>query len=99
MRTLGGFYTRTLRVTDGQPVVETGPYAVVRHPGYLGSLLVWTGFGLASRSLPAVIGAAAPMAIAYRHRMAAEEAMLEARLGEPYRRYEGRTWRLLPYVY
>jgi protein-S-isoprenylcysteine O-methyltransferase len=40
MRTLGGYYTRTLRVAPGQTVVRAGPYRVVRHPGYLASLLV-----------------------------------------------------------
>ena len=31
-----------------------GPYRFVRHPGYAGSLLIWTGFALTSRSLPVV---------------------------------------------
>ena len=43
MGTLGRAYSRTLRVDDDQGVVETGPYRLVRHPGYAGSLLVWLG--------------------------------------------------------
>jgi protein-S-isoprenylcysteine O-methyltransferase Ste14 len=36
MRTLGGSYSRTLRVDSAQGVVEDGPYRLVRHPGYAG---------------------------------------------------------------
>ena len=43
MRTLGASYSRTLRTAEAQPVVEVGPYRLVRHPGYLGSLVIWTG--------------------------------------------------------
>ena len=47
-RTLGRFYTRTLRVSEDQPLVERGPYGVIRHPGYLGVLLLWVGSSLAT---------------------------------------------------
>jgi len=43
---LGRFFTRTLRVTGEQRVVSDGPYRVVRHPGYLGDILMWTGAAL-----------------------------------------------------
>jgi isoprenylcysteine carboxyl methyltransferase (ICMT) family protein YpbQ len=46
--TLGRFYTRTLRTLSDQQVVRSGPYRFVRHPGYLGSLLMWLGFGLST---------------------------------------------------
>ena len=50
MRVLGQSYSRTLRAEGNeQPVINTGPYRLVRHPGYLGSLLTWTGFALTSR--------------------------------------------------
>ena len=40
-RTLGEFYTRTLKTTVSQRVVMAGPYRSVRHPGYLGTGLFW----------------------------------------------------------
>src|SRR5215472_13542435 len=36
MIVLGRFYTRTLLMTANHTVVRSGPYRVVRHPGYLG---------------------------------------------------------------
>ena len=47
-RVLGRFYTRTLLITHDHRVVQEGPYKLVRHPGYTGSLLVWVGAGLAA---------------------------------------------------
>src|SRR5229473_3604426 len=40
-RVLGAFYTRTLRVVENQSIVRAGPYRWIRHPGYLGSILLW----------------------------------------------------------
>ncbi len=47
MRVLGAYYSRTLRVTDTQVIVTQGPYRIVRHPGYLGTILLWVGSGRA----------------------------------------------------
>jgi len=71
MRTLGGHYSRTLRTTPGQVVVDQGPYRLIRHPGYLGSIVVWTGFGVASGSAPAALAVVTLMSAAYRQLTAA----------------------------
>lgn len=99
MLTLGRYYTRTLRVAGDQPVVDTGPYRLVRHPGYLAAIAMWVGFGLAlaGRLAAGAIGAA--MLLAYGRRIAVEEAMLRDALGERYRAYADRTWRLVPPLY
>lgn len=99
MRTLGSHYSRTLRTTSGQVVVDRGPYALIRHPGYLGSIMVWTGFGVASESAPAAIAVATLISAAYRRRIAAEEEMLIKKLGVPYTDYSRRTKRLLPFIW
>ncbi|HEX3779362.1 MAG TPA: isoprenylcysteine carboxylmethyltransferase family protein [Pseudonocardiaceae bacterium] len=98
MRTLGRFYSRTLRATDEQRVVDTGPYRLVRHPGYTGSLLLWTGFALSTRSLPVVAVVAGLFGSAYRKRIAAEELLLRRDL-PGYLAYSERTKRLIPYVW
>lgn len=98
-RTLGAFYTRTLRTAEEQPVVDTGPYARIRHPGYAGMVAFWAGYGLSLTSWPALAATTIPNAVAYRQRIAAEEAMLESALGERYRAYQRRTARLIPGLY
>ena len=76
MRTLRGSYSRTLRIEDEQPVITSGPYRLVRHPGYLGSLATWTGFALASRSVAVVGLVGGLLGRAYQRRIAAEERLL-----------------------
>ncbi|MFZ0178627.1 MAG: isoprenylcysteine carboxylmethyltransferase family protein [Candidatus Dormiibacterota bacterium] len=97
MRTLGQSYSRTLRVEEAQHIVERGPYRFVRHPGYAGSLLIWTGFALTSRSLPVVEVVGGLLGVAYHRRVAAEEALLRRDL-PGYAAYSGRTKRLIPFV-
>src|SRR5262249_25329256 len=45
---LGRYFTRTLRVSPEQRVITDGPYRAVRHPGYLGDVVLWTGAALAT---------------------------------------------------
>jgi protein-S-isoprenylcysteine O-methyltransferase Ste14 len=98
MRTLGSSYSRTLRVQGAQQVVERGPYRFVRHPGYAGSLMIWTGFALTSRSFAVVEVVGALLSIAYHRRVGAEEALLRRDL-PGYVAYSKRTKRLIPFVW
>jgi protein-S-isoprenylcysteine O-methyltransferase Ste14 len=98
MRTLGASYSRTLRAGQEQHVVDTGPYRLVRHPGYAGSLLTWTGFALSSRSTPVLALVAALMGRAYRRRITAEEQLLQRDL-PGYSAYSQHTKRLIPFIW
>ncbi len=93
---LGRFYTRTLRTSADQQVVRSGPYRVVRHPGYLGTLLMWLGFGLSSGDELTGGVCLGVMWLVYWRRMAAEEAMLQQQLGQAYVAYMEETPRLIP---
>jgi len=98
MRALSEYYTMRLNVTSGQTLVTTGPYAVVRNPGYLGNILALLGVGLALSSLVGIfltLVAAVGLAIRIRR----EERMLLAEFGEHFRAYARRTHRLVPLVY
>src|SRR5215470_5682050 len=60
-RVLGSFYTRTLRTEEEQRLVVEGPYRVVRHPGYLGTLMLSLGAGVATGNWVAVTVVSFPM--------------------------------------
>jgi protein-S-isoprenylcysteine O-methyltransferase Ste14 len=98
MRTLGGSYTRTLRTGEEQAVVTAGPYRLVRHPGYTGSLLTWTGFALTSRSVPVLALVGGLLGRAYQRRIAAEEQLLSREL-PGYAAYQERTKKLVPFIW
>ncbi|KAH9843782.1 uncharacterized protein C8Q71DRAFT_825774 [Rhodofomes roseus] len=45
-RHLGRFFTFELALREGHQLVTTGPYSIVRHPAYTGSILALTGMAL-----------------------------------------------------
>ena len=96
---LGRYFRREVTIEAGQTVHASGPYRWVRHPAYLGDLLIVFGFGLAWGTW---IGAAVGTAIAlagHLPRIRVEEFELERALGEPYARYAGARARLVPGVW
>lgn len=96
MHTLRGHYAPTLRVVDDQPVVRTGPYRFVRHPGYLSMLLLWAGAALTARNAASVALTLTAVGTAYQHRMDAEDALLLRDL-PGYAEYAATTRRIAPW--
>jgi protein-S-isoprenylcysteine O-methyltransferase Ste14 len=88
-RVLGRFCTRTLRVSSHQEVVSEGPYRVVRHPGYLGDILMWSGAAFATLNWLAFACLTLAALLAYGYRIHVEEAMLRETLGAPLPRVYG----------
>lgn len=98
-RTLKEYYTRTLKIQDNQKIVDFGLYKYLRHPGYLGVILLWTGAGLSANSYFVFIVVTLITIIVYHYRMNSEEEMLIEAFGEKYQNYKAKTWRLIPMIY
>jgi protein-S-isoprenylcysteine O-methyltransferase Ste14 len=94
--TLGRWFTYDVRVTEGQPVVQSGPYRWVRHPSYTGVLLVLLGIGLTLGNWLSVVLIVVLPTIGLVRRIRVEEAALLGTLGEPYARYAAGRSRLFP---
>jgi protein-S-isoprenylcysteine O-methyltransferase len=99
MRVLGRFFTRTLTVGSDQMIVRTGPYRLIRHPGYAADIAMWIGAGLAGGSIVCALLMTTATVVTYRTRIEAEEHMLIEAFGDAYREYSRQTWRLLPPLY
>jgi protein-S-isoprenylcysteine O-methyltransferase len=99
VRTLGRYFTYVVRVTSDQPVIDTGPYRRLRHPSYSGALLTCVGVGLSLRYALAPVIILLPQLAGMIVRMRVEERALCEALGEPYRAYMRRTWRIIPFVW
>jgi protein-S-isoprenylcysteine O-methyltransferase Ste14 len=97
--TLGKYYTTTLMMTENQKVVAMGPYAKIRHPGYLGEILVWTAFGILMSNLILVFLFPIMFVAVFLYRISSEERMLAKELGEDYVQYQRKTRKLVPYLY
>ena len=98
-KTLGEFYTRTLQVIEGQKIVDRVPYNFIRHPGYLGTLLMEIGAGLAVTNWVVLIAIVVIGITSRAYRIGVEEKMLEASFGEEYKIYADKTWKLVPFLY
>lgn len=98
MTVLGKFYTRTLKVTESQSIVQDGPYHLVRHPGYLSSILIWAGVATSAQNLITLLIVLLTMFSVYAYRIQAEEKML-LEANADYAEYRKHTWRLIPLVY
>jgi protein-S-isoprenylcysteine O-methyltransferase Ste14 len=78
------------------PLIDHGPFAMVRNPLYIGNILLWLGFAV-SAQLPWL----APfvfvlLALEYHAIVRWEERLLESRMGESYRQYLQRVPRWIP---
>jgi protein-S-isoprenylcysteine O-methyltransferase Ste14 len=92
------FTSATIEVADGQRVISSGPYAIVRHPMYASALLILAGTPLALGSYwgLVVLGPMLPLLL---WRIFDEETLLSQQLPE-YRDYQRRVrHRLLPLIW
>ena len=92
------YLSRTIRVEEGQKVIDTGLYGIVRHPMYSATLLLFLSMPLVLGSLIALpVFCVYPLLIVKRLRH--EEALLEEQL-PGYREYKTRVkYRLIPFVW
>jgi protein-S-isoprenylcysteine O-methyltransferase len=99
VRTLGRFFTVTVKAGEDQRVVDSGPYARLRHPSYTGILAVYLGLGIGLDDWLSAAAALLIPALAVLNRIRHEERVLRDRLGAPYAAYAERTRRLVPGVW
>jgi protein-S-isoprenylcysteine O-methyltransferase Ste14 len=96
--TLGRYFTLDMAVRSTQAVVQSGPYRVVRHPAYSGTLLSLLGLGLALANWASVVAIVAGGLIGLLYRVRVEERALAEGLGKPYMDYMRRTKRFIPFL-
>jgi protein-S-isoprenylcysteine O-methyltransferase Ste14 len=99
MRTLAARFTYQVEIQADHELVAAGLYGRVRHPGYLGQLLVFAGLGVALANWLAILGLLLPVVVVFAWRIRVEEAELRAHFGEEYEAYRRRTRRLVPGLY
>jgi protein-S-isoprenylcysteine O-methyltransferase Ste14 len=97
--TLGKSFSANVAIRAEQTVQRTGLYRIVRHPSYLGLLLIFLAVGLHARNWLGLADVVVPTTLALLYRIRIEEAALHDHFGEDYAAYSRETKRLIPGVY
>jgi protein-S-isoprenylcysteine O-methyltransferase Ste14/membrane protease YdiL (CAAX protease family) len=93
---LGRFWAVGARVADDHVLVTTGPFALVRHPIYVGLFLLLLASGLAWSTPEAMVIAVWLFGWATHVRATREEKLLSSALGTAYAVYAARVPRFMP---
>ena len=97
---VNSFFSIAVRIQEdrGQKVISSGPYAIVRHPGYAGGLLAIFASALALNSLLAIIPAVI-LLLVFVNRTMIEDRMLQSELAG-YSDYAAKVrYRLIPGIW
>jgi protein-S-isoprenylcysteine O-methyltransferase Ste14 len=97
--TLGKYFTVVLQTSEDQPVVDRGPYRLLRHPSYTGMLLAFVGCGLMGGNWLSAVSSVAVVLAALMYRIRIEERALNAALGDRYRDFATGRARLVPFLW
>jgi protein-S-isoprenylcysteine O-methyltransferase Ste14 len=97
--TLKQYFTYFVAKVDNHQLVETGLYKVIRHPGYLGQLMIFLGISISLSNWLAILAMMLPVALGYGYRIKVEEKFMLEQLGKDYLNYQARTNRLIPMIY
>jgi protein-S-isoprenylcysteine O-methyltransferase Ste14 len=99
IRALWSYFTVNVSILEGQRVIKSGLYGLLRHPAYTGLLLRYLGFGLAFANWLSASLIFLPLLCATVYRIRVEEEALREHFGEEYVTYASATKRLVPGIY
>jgi protein-S-isoprenylcysteine O-methyltransferase Ste14 len=93
------YFTYSVAKVENQKIIETGLYKFIRHPGYLGQLIIFIGISTALSNWLSVLLMMIPVTIGYNYRIKVEERFMIEQMGESYLDYKKRTKRMIPMIY
>ncbi|MHC1724404.1 MAG: isoprenylcysteine carboxylmethyltransferase family protein [Aminipila sp.] len=97
--TLGQFFTYSMAIVENHKIVDTGLYKFLRHPGYLGQLIIFLGISISISNWLSILAMMIPVILGYAYRITVEERFMVKQFGNYYLDYQTRTNKLIPFVY
>lgn len=97
--TLGKYFTATARSTNEHILIKSGPYSIVRHPSYLGAMIVMIGVPVLLNNVITFFITIILLCIAYLIRINAEEKLLISIFGDEYKKYSLYVKKLIPGIW
>jgi len=92
-------FTYTVTKIENHELIETGLYRIIRHPGYLGQLIIFLGISTCLSNWLSILLMIIPVLLGYLNRMNVEEKFMVEQMGQKYLDYQKRTKRLIPIIY
>lgn len=99
IRTLARHFTSRVTLLRDHALVREGAYRWVRHPSYLGEILILLGLGGLMANAVSLIAAPIFTTVALLVRIGVEERAMAEHFGQPFEDYRRATWRLLPLIW
>jgi protein-S-isoprenylcysteine O-methyltransferase Ste14 len=99
MLTLKQFFTYSIAKVENHKIIETGLYKFIRHPGYLGQLIIFFGISTSISNWLSILVMMIPITVGYIYRIKMEESFMIEQMGEDYLNYQERTKRIIPLIY
>jgi protein-S-isoprenylcysteine O-methyltransferase Ste14 len=97
--TLRQQFTYTVTKIEDHELIEKGLYKNIRHPGYLGQIIIFLGIATSLSNWLSIICMIVPVLIGYSYRIFIEEKFMTKQMGQKYIDYQKRTKKLIPMVY
>jgi protein-S-isoprenylcysteine O-methyltransferase Ste14 len=97
--TLKKQFTYTVTKIENHDLIETGLYKNIRHPGYLGQLIIFIGISTCLSNWLSILLMIIPVLLGYLHRINIEEKFMVEHMGQKYLDYQKRTKKLIPTIY
>jgi protein-S-isoprenylcysteine O-methyltransferase Ste14 len=92
-------FTYTVTKIENHKLIETGLYRIIRHPGYLGQLIIFLGISTCLSNWISILLMIIPVFLGYLNRINVEEKFMVKNMGQKYLDYRKRTKRLIPKIY
>jgi protein-S-isoprenylcysteine O-methyltransferase Ste14 len=96
---LGKAFSANVAIRPAQQIYQSGLYRYLRHPSYLGLLMVFVAIALHERNWLGAAVMLLPTTAALLYRIHVEEAALNEAFGTQYAAYSEQTKRLIPGIY
>jgi protein-S-isoprenylcysteine O-methyltransferase Ste14 len=96
---LGKMFTVDVSISTAHILKTNGLYKVVRHPSYLGLILILAGIALCLNNVLSLIIIVIPIFLAINYRIRVEENALIDEFGDQYLQYKTHVSRIIPGIY
>jgi protein-S-isoprenylcysteine O-methyltransferase Ste14 len=92
-------FTYTVTKIENHQLIDTGLYKYIRHPGYLGQIIIFLGIATTLSNWISILLMIMPVLGGFINRIRIEEKFMTQQMGQKYTDYQSRTKKLIPNIF